>query len=57
MFLEDRFEEELENIQSKLDYPLEGVLSIGEIASNSNGQIEIHNKSTVLGLLQYVCGD
>lgn len=51
MYLEDRFEEELENIQSKLSTTLQGALSIGEIASKSNGEIVIHNKSTVLGLL------
>lgn len=51
MFLEELFTQELANIQSKLRYPLEGALSIGEIASLKNGMIEIHNKSSVLGLL------
>lgn len=51
MFLEDRFEEELANIQAKMEYPVEGALSIGEIASKRNGSLVIHNKSTVLGLL------
>jgi len=51
MFMEDRFEEELYNIQSKLAYPIEGGLSIGEIASQKNGELIIHNKSTILGLL------
>ncbi len=51
MFLEDDFEQELENIQNNLAFPVEGALSIGEIASKTDGQIEIHNKSTVLGLL------
>ncbi|MBM7867243.1 FIST domain-containing protein [Heliobacterium gestii] len=51
MFLEDRFDEELANIQRRLCYPLEGALSIGEIASRSNGDLIIHNKSTILGLL------
>lgn len=50
MFMEERFEEELRNIQSKLKYTVEGALSIGEIASKNNGGIVIHNKSTVLGL-------
>jgi Uncharacterized conserved protein len=52
MFLEERFEEELKNIQNKLSFTVEGALSIGEIASESNGQLVIHNKSTILGLLE-----
>jgi hypothetical protein len=51
MFLGERFEEELSNIQNKMEYPVEGALSIGEIASQRNGNIIIHNKSTILGLL------
>lgn len=51
MFLENRFEEELDNIQSKLKYSVEGALSIGEISSNQNSELVIHNKSTILGLL------
>lgn len=51
MFLEERFEEELQNIQAKMKYPVEGALSFGEIASKRNGELAIHNKSTVLGLL------
>lgn len=52
MFLEDRFEEELSNIQRKMKYSVEGTLSIGEIATKSNGELVIHNKSTVLGLVE-----
>lgn len=51
MFLEDRFEEELQNIQAKMKHTVEGALSIGEFASKRNGELVIHNKSTVLGLL------
>jgi hypothetical protein len=51
MFLEDRFPEELKNIQDKLVYPVEGALSIGEVSSLENGELVIHNKSTILGLL------
>lgn len=51
MYMENRFEEELSNIQSKLKYPVEGALSIGEISSQKNGELVIHNKSTILGLL------
>lgn len=51
MFLEEKFNEELENIQNNLQYPVEGALSIGEISSNKNGELIIHNKSTILGLL------
>jgi len=51
MFLEDKFSEELNNIQKTLRFPLEGALSIGEIATKRNGEIVIHNKSTVLGLV------
>ena len=52
MFLEERFEEELKNIQSKLTFEVEGALSIGEIASQNDGKLVIHNKSTILGLLE-----
>ncbi|SHJ47540.1 FIST signal transduction protein [Clostridium magnum] len=52
MFLEELFEEELKNIQDNLSFTVEGALSIGEIASQDNGQLVIHNKSTILGLLQ-----
>jgi hypothetical protein len=51
MFMEDRFEEELHNIQSKLKTVVEGTLSIGEISSGTNGGIQIHNKSTIIGIL------
>lgn len=51
MFMEDKFEEELSNIQDKLKPIVQGALSIGEIASKRNGDIIIHNKSTVLGLI------
>ncbi len=51
MFLEDKFDLELYNIQRLIKYPVEGALSIGEIASQENGSLAIHNKSTVLGLL------
>lgn len=52
MFMEEKFSVELNNIQSRLTYPVEGALSIGEIASQSGGQLIIHNKSTILGLLE-----
>jgi len=52
MFMEDGFEEELKNIQDKLSYMIEGALSIGEISSQDNGELIIHNKSTILGLLE-----
>ena len=52
MFLEDKFDKELSNIQNRLNYMVEGALSIGEIASGDNGELLIHNKSTILGLLQ-----
>lgn len=51
MFLEDDFSIELNNIKQRLNGPVEGALSIGEIASRRNGQIVIHNKSTILALL------
>lgn len=54
MFMEGRFNEELANIQNKLNYEVEGALSIGEIASGNNGKIIIHNKSTILGLLETI---
>lgn len=52
MFLEDLFNVELKNIQDKLSFTVEGALSIGEIASQRNGKLIIHNKSTILGLLE-----
>lgn len=52
MFLEELFNVELKNIQDKLNFIVEGALSIGEIASHSNGKLIIHNKSTILGLLE-----
>ncbi|NTV91533.1 MAG: FIST domain-containing protein [Clostridiales bacterium] len=52
MFLEDRFSEELSNIQKNLDYLLEGALSIGEIATGHDGKIIIHNKSTVMAYME-----
>lgn len=51
MFLEDRFREELRNIQNKMKFTVEGALSIGEISSSTDGKLVIHNKSTVLALL------
>ena len=51
MFMDDKFDLELCNIQSLLEYPIEGALSIGEIASQTSGELIIHNKSTILGLL------
>ena len=52
MFMNDRFEEELENIQQYMDVQVEGALSIGEVSSIKDGSLQIHNKSTVLGLLE-----
>lgn len=52
MFLEDNFVIELANIQNRMNCTVEGALSIGEIASKSDGSIVIHNKSTVLGLIE-----
>lgn len=51
MFLEDDFRIEMENIQSRLNAPLYGTLSIGEIAPHSEQGIVIHNKSTILGIV------
>ena len=47
MFLEEQFEEELQNIQAKMKYPVGGVLSFGEIASKRNGGLVINNKSPI----------
>lgn len=51
MFLEERFEEELYNIQRMMEPIVFGALSIGEIASTNSGDLVIHNKSIVLGLM------
>ncbi|HOJ77046.1 MAG TPA: FIST C-terminal domain-containing protein [Bacillota bacterium] len=50
MFMGEKFEVELSNIQNELQYMVEGALSIGEIASQNDGELIIHNKSTILGL-------
>lgn len=49
---EDNFVIELANIQNRMNCTVEGALSIVEIASKSDGSIVIHNKSTVLGLIE-----
>ena len=52
MFLEERFNEELANIQNQLGFDVYGTLSIGEITSGDSGEMVIHNKSTVLGIIE-----
>jgi hypothetical protein len=52
MFLGKRFSDEIDNIQANLNYGIEGALSIGEIATGNNGGPVIHNKSTVLALIE-----
>ena len=52
MFMEERFNEELNNIQGKLKNTVYGALSIGEISSDEEGAIVIHNKSTILGIIE-----
>lgn len=52
MFLGKYISEELGNIQANLSYGVEGALSIGEIACRKNGELVIHNKSTVLALVE-----
>lgn len=52
MFLEEKFKQELSNIQCSLNEMLYGALSIGEIASSYSGELVIHNKSTIIGLLE-----
>lgn len=49
-FLGDEFYKELDNISNNLSSKdaLFGALTIGEICSNSNGQVRLLNKSTVL---------
>lgn len=51
LFLEDRFQEEIDNIKTKLpeELPLIGVLSLGEIADAGNACLEFFNKTIVLG--------
>lgn len=52
MFLDDKFQTEIANIQSKLPIFLEGALSISEFASGQKGELLIHNKSTIIGVLK-----
>lgn len=52
MFLEENFLIELANIQNRMNCTVEGALSIGEISSKVDGSIVIHNKSTILGLVE-----
>lgn len=53
LFLQERFEEELGNIQSCLPQgtPLIGAMSLGEIADADNSCLELFNKTIVLGAL------
>ena len=52
LFLEDRFNDELEIIANKAgsDVFLFGLLSLGEIASTGDKYIELHNKTIVIGM-------
>ena len=52
MFLGKSFSDELDNIQANLNYGVEGALSIGEVATRKNGELVIHNKSTVLAIIE-----
>lgn len=51
LFLQDKFQEEVGNIQKHLpqDVPLIGALSLGEIADGGNACLEFFNKTIVLG--------
>lgn len=53
LFLQERFTEEISNIQSLLPagVPLLGVLSLGEIADAGHTCLEFFNKTIVLGVL------
>lgn len=53
LYLEDDFNQELDKIQQRLhqsanNVSLEGVLSLGEIASNHEGYLEFYNKTIVV---------
>lgn len=50
-YLGTSFKTEVANIQEIMDVPVYGALSIGEVSSLSNGELKIHNKSTVLGVI------
>ncbi len=55
LFLEDKFNKEIENIDkiiSKINpnHQSQGVLSLGEIASNGDGFLEFYNKTIVSGI-------
>lgn len=52
LFLQDRFQEEIDRIHSRLPQqaPLLGVLSLGEIADAGNACLEFFNKTIVLGI-------
>ncbi|MCG5512763.1 FIST signal transduction protein [Ectothiorhodospira shaposhnikovii] len=49
LYLQDKFPSELRKMQR--DYPMVGILSIGEIANNGQECLEFYNKTIVLGLL------
>lgn len=50
LFLEDDFDNELEEVHSKYNkLPLFGILSIGEIANNGKDYLEFYNKTSVIG--------
>ncbi len=55
LFLEDDFSKELQSFQSQLiekgqDINVEGVLSLGEIASDETGSVQFYNKTFVAGI-------
>ncbi len=56
LFLEDRFCEELAAVakvavRKKIDKPLWGILTLGEISSCGSGTVEFLNKTIVVGAL------
>ncbi|WP_432738627.1 FIST signal transduction protein [Maridesulfovibrio sp. FT414] len=51
LFLEDRFEEELQAIPLP-EIPMAGILTFGEIATSFRQSLEFHNKTTILAVLE-----
>jgi hypothetical protein len=53
LFMEDRFQEELQAVHQ--DLPTFGALTIGEIANTGDAYLEFYNKTAVTGLLGDPC--
>jgi len=57
LFMGNRFEEEIEKIDKVItevnpELPAKGILTLGEISTSGSGQLELFNKTVVVGLMK-----